>query len=58
MTSSGNVNERWNQLYNFTFSAHNFDVDIDLNVASPNNATNVNLKPVVRLEIRHKVRSV
>merc|ERR1712165_457216 len=29
------------------FSAHNFDVEIDLNVASPNNATNVNLKPVV-----------
>ena len=29
------------------FSSHNFDVDIDLNVASPNNATNVNVKPVV-----------
>merc|ERR1712233_159396 len=30
------------------FSSHNFDVDIDLSVASPNNATNVNVKPVVR----------
>jgi RNA polymerase-associated protein RTF1 len=29
------------------FSSHDFDVDIDLNVASPNNATNVNVKPVV-----------
>ena len=34
--------------YYFTYSSHNFDVDIDLNVASPNNATNVNVKPVVR----------
>ena len=29
------------------FSAHNFDITIDLDVSSPNNATNVNLKPVV-----------
>merc|ERR1712130_1080377 len=29
------------------FSSHNFDIDIDLNVASPNNASNVNVKPVV-----------
>ena len=29
------------------FSAHNFDIAIDLDVATPNNATNVSLKPVV-----------
>jgi len=29
------------------FSAHNFDITIDLDVTSPNNAANVSLKPVV-----------
>ena len=29
------------------FSAHNFDITIDLDVTSPNNAAGVSLKPVV-----------